>query len=276
MSGFTIRRSRHPANPWHRPSGLMILLSVLISLAGAASAGEWTGTLKGGGTISVDPHTNRATVTRDGISTQLWDGVHQLQDGTTLTIRSGIAVPTVSILESREPEPEDEKLREWIGAPIVGYSPCERLVRDVCGSSDECATAAGCEPAKQLLDMEQQERQANSTPNIMTFSSAQCQEAGNDKALFVTCGQPPASTDAATWPAQASTAVSPCQQLVYRVCGRDNACAAEQACEAARQTVILEEQDRIDNNRKSYSQNPTSVRCRDLLVGDSFFKACPK
>jgi hypothetical protein len=240
----------------------------------AGNAREWSSTLEGGGTVTVDPRTRRATVTRDGVQSQLWDGVHELQDGSTITVRSGVVVPTAPMLATEQPSPEDTKLKAWIGAPIVGYSPCERLVRNVCGTSDECATAAGCEPARQLLEMEKQERQANSSPNIMTYSSAQCQEADKDKTLFGTCGQTAEIAGTAPEPEQLDTGMSPCQHLVHKVCGKDDACDGEEACDAARQMVPLEEQDRINSGLKSYQFNPTSNHCRQILLGDAYFKSC--
>lgn len=255
--------------------GIVLACAVLMLLEiRSGMAREWSSTLDGGGTVTVDPRTRRATVTRGGIQTPLWDGVHKLQDGSTIIIRSGVAVPTVPMLEAEQPQPEAPKLKVWIGAPIVGYSPCERLVRKVCGSNDECATAAGCEPARQLLTMENEERQANSSPNIMTFSSAQCQEAHQDTSLFSACGQTPSTSYPAPTQARSETAMSPCQHLVYKVCGKDDACAGQEACDAARQMVSLEEQDRIKSGLTNFQQNPTSSQCRQLLPGDGFFVPC--
>jgi len=276
MAGISIHRHRRLATG-KRLLIITIACAVLLLFeTGTGHTGEWSSTLKGGGTVSVDPRTRRATVMRDGRQSPLWDGVHQLQDGTTITIRSGVTVPTTPMLESEQPKPEEQKLKEWIGAPIAGYSPCERLVRDVCGTKEECATASGCEPARQLLEMEKQERQANTTPNIMTFSSAQCQEAQQDKSLFVTCGQTPVPPDAPPEPSQSGAVMSPCQHLVFKVCGKDDACTGEEACDAAGQLVSLEEQDRINSGLKSYQHNLTSNQCRQMLLGDTLFLPCRK
>jgi hypothetical protein len=245
----------------------------------AAQGAEWSSRLKGGGEITVNPRTNRATIMKDGVKTQPWDGVHQLQDGSTITIRSGIAVPTTEILEARRPKPKAPAASTWIGAPIVGYSPCERLVRRVCGTDDECAAAPGCEPARQLLTMEQEERSTNTTPNIMTHSSGQCQEADKDRSFFVTCGQDPVESSLppgtpGTEMLTPADTVTPCQHLVYKVCGMDDACADQEACDAARQMLELEASDQQNIGTRGYGTNPTSAQCRQLLPGDSFFRAC--
>lgn len=246
----------------------------------AAQAAEWSSRLKGGGEITVDPRTNRATIMKNGVQTQLWDGVHQLQDGSTITIRSGVAVPTTEILEARRPKPKTPETSRWIGAPIVGYSPCERLVRRVCGTDDECPAAPGCEPARQLLSMEQEERGSNTTPNIMTHSSGQCQEADKDRSFFVTCGQEPVESLPPGMPGTETLtpahAVTPCQHLVYKVCGIDDTCTGQEACDAARQMLELESTDQQHIGTRGFGSNPTSAQCRQLLPGDSFFRACDR
>jgi len=170
---------------------LMISGGLLLALSGILQAAEWSAPLKSGGTVTVDPETNRATVRRNGMETQLWDGIHQLEDGSTLTIRSGTAVPNKDILRARKlpSEPEPSEAERWLGTPIVGYSPCERLVRRVCGVNQACGSSKGCDPARQLLSIEQNERKANDSPNYTTPASGQCQQADRDRDYFVTCAQ---------------------------------------------------------------------------------------
>lgn len=175
---------------WHKLAGLSA--AVLLSLfATQAVQAAWSSQLEAGGELAVDPRTNRATITRGGVTTPAWDGVHQLQDGTTLIIRSGQAVPNESILRARQLPAESvtDQAEAWIGTPIVGYSSCEKLVRQVCGVNSQCEQSPACEPARQLLEMERQERTAASTPNIMTYSSGQCMQAFKDKAFFARCTQ---------------------------------------------------------------------------------------
>ena len=143
--------------------------------------------LEDGGAVTVDPNTNRATVTQDGVTTPLWDGTHQMQDGSILIINQGISVPGDPVTETRQqPLPEAEK---WEGAPIVGYSPCEKLARHVCGKKNQCEQTQGCNLAQQLLDMEQKERAASENRNRMTYTSGQCQTMASDAETFPLCAQ---------------------------------------------------------------------------------------
>jgi hypothetical protein len=164
-----------------------LLWPLLILLTGNVMGADPTYRLKGGGTVTVDPDTNRATVTRGGVSTPLWDGTHRLDDDSVLIINQGMTVPDEKILGTREPPlPEAET---WEGVPIVGYSPCERLVWRVCGIEDQCAETEACNLARQLLGMEEQERTAAESPGRMTYSSGQCLSAGKDFANFPGCRQ---------------------------------------------------------------------------------------
>ena len=167
----------------------MIRLPVAAAAAFAAcavTAAEWSSPLQGGGTVTVDPDSNRATVTKDGVTTQLWKGTHRLQDGSVLIInRGGVAVPNESIMQSRQlPPPETE---EWQDIQIVGYSPCEKLVRHVCGKEDQCAGAQACDPSRQLLAMEKEERDASDNRNLMSYTSGQCLRALRDDEFFLAC-----------------------------------------------------------------------------------------
>ena len=117
-----------------------LTLLILLMPAVVTVSADWSSQLKGGGTVSVDPDTNRATVTRGGVTTQLWDGAHRLQDGSIIITNRGVAIPNESILESRQLQPPETE--EWEGVRIVGTSPCERLVRRVCGDEDQCRKSA--------------------------------------------------------------------------------------------------------------------------------------
>lgn len=167
----------------------------VLAIAGSvpvAFATDWSSRLEDGGEVRVDPRTNRATITRDGVTTQAWDGVHRLRDGSTLTIRAGQAVPNEGILQARKlpPLPVTDQADAWVGTPIVGKSPCEKLVDAVCGADELCAQAPACAPARQLLDMERGERAEAAMASRMTYSSGQCMEAFKDKAFFTPCTKP--------------------------------------------------------------------------------------
>lgn len=162
-----------------------LLLAVTVLPWSRLPAAEWNPRLQGGGAVFVDPDTNRATVTRDGVTTPLWDGTHRMQDGSVLIIRRGTAVPNKAILESRQPRPAEPE--EWEDALIVGYSPCEKLVRSVCGWKDECLTAEACNLARQLLDMEHKERETSGNRYLMSYTSGQCLKAVKDEEFFTSC-----------------------------------------------------------------------------------------
>jgi hypothetical protein len=168
-----------------------IRLAVLASLVLTATAvhAEWKAKLYGGGQVAVDPDSNRATVTRDGVTTPLWDGVHRLQDGSVITVRSGQVVPNEAILRAREqPKPPvTDQAQAWEGQVIQGESPCERLVQQVCGDNQQCGQTSGCNLARQLLEMERDERARAWSHDTMTYSSGQCMEAAKDPQLFAHC-----------------------------------------------------------------------------------------
>ncbi|MEN8205512.1 MAG: hypothetical protein ABFS24_05815 [Pseudomonadota bacterium] len=168
------------------PARFLLFLVLVLPLYTALHA-DPNFSLQNGGAVTVDPDTNRATITRDGVTTPLWDGTHRMQDGSILIINQGITVPNEPILETRQlPLPEAEK---WEGAPIVGYSPCEKLARRVCGKESQCEKIEGCNLARQLLDMEQDERAASEDHNRMTYTSGQCQNMASDAKTFPLCAQ---------------------------------------------------------------------------------------
>ena len=268
---------------FHRLIGFMVVAVCLLFTAPPqwSQAAGWSAPLVGGGEVRVDPRTNRATVLRGGVETQLWDGTHRLQDGSTLIIRSGQAVPNAAILGSRRlpGQPERPRAEQWVGVPIVGYSPCERLVRRVCGLSQECSSVQACEPARQLLGMEQQERKANDNPNYMTHASGQCQEADQDKAFFVSCGQA-IPGQAVLSPGQTGEVAghqppSACELLVDKVCGLQGDCSAQTACQAAQQLLQMARETSADQGGGTGSGvNPTEPQCVEALSDAGFFKPC--
>ncbi|WP_373509204.1 hypothetical protein, partial [Thiocapsa sp.] len=82
-----------------RASSLGAALAILLLCAAPARADEpWTAPLQRGGQVEVDPRTNRPVLTQDGRQTQLWDGVHRLEDGSVIRIEGGRVVPTTDML----------------------------------------------------------------------------------------------------------------------------------------------------------------------------------
>jgi hypothetical protein len=121
-----------------------------------------------------------------GTTAQHYARAASIEDGSTLIIRNGIAVPNPAILESRRqlPAPEPE---EWEDMRIVGTSPCERLERKVCGPENECLHTEVCTAVSQLVEREWNERRASHNTGYMTPTSGQCLQALKDTGFFVKC-----------------------------------------------------------------------------------------
>lgn len=236
-------------------SGLVGLMAVIAITANAAS---WTSRLSDGRPIQVDPNTNRVIVfPEEGNSRQLWDGVHRLEDGSTITIRSGVMVPNKAIVE----------LRQQLPSPPVAESdePCQRLVRKVCGLHDECADAAACGPARQLLQMNQdQAQEALAYPDATAthWALQQCRDALADEAFFTACDKP-----------QRGKKATPCEQLFDKVCAPHQGCRQQPRCPLAKQMLDME----TDERRAAPDPDAltvTSSQCREALGDEEFFEPC--
>jgi hypothetical protein len=154
--------------------------------AAGVQAADPTYQLEGGGTVVVDPNTKHATVTKDGVTTPLYDGTHRTTDGNVVIIRQGVA--TIPRPPPPPPPRPETPAEQWEGTPIVGYSPCEKLVRKTCGKENQCLKQDSCKLARQLLDMETAERDESDNRNLMTYSSGQCIDVTPDTDTFPLCG----------------------------------------------------------------------------------------
>ncbi len=244
------------AAPRHRL--LVGLLGLLGLLAIAANAASWNSRLADGRRIQVDPTTNRVTVfPEQGDARQLWDGVHRLQDGSTITIRSGVMVPNKAIVG----------LRGRLLSPDVAESdaPCQRLVRKVCGLHDECQTHPACGPARQLLQMSQQQAQqtsGNRDPEATQWGLEQCRVALADPAFFASCDK-----------IQRGATLTPCERLLDKVCGPHQECRQQPRCPLAKQMLDMEAGERgaaTDPDAATF----TSSQCREALADEDFFNPC--
>lgn len=215
---------------WWRQPLMRMVLAVSVAAIGAAvapgiAAESWQGQLDRGGELSVDPATRRAFRTDGaGPPRPMWDGVHRLEDGSTVTIRDGVAVPT------------EEMLDAWQGpvqaVPEEVAGPCAELVARVCGRGDECARTAPCFHARQLLSTERAEQRlaplgAGQRPATATTES--CRTALAETTFF-----PPCAAGVAAGVGDA------CQTLVGRVCGEAGDCADSPSCRLARQLLAME------------------------------------
>jgi hypothetical protein len=174
--------------PWTMSLG--VVLTTMLLLAGPADAREpWSAPLERGGTVEVDPRTNRPVLIQDGRETQLWDGVHRLEDGSVIRIQGGRVIPTTDMIDRsrapEEPEATDET-EQAAGERITGASPCEQLVLKVCGASRTCWREPACEAARQLREMEQEDWLKGADPGLITESGKQCREAMEND-FFAAC-----------------------------------------------------------------------------------------
>lgn len=70
--------------------------------------------------------------------------------------------------------------------PDVQETACKKLVDLVCGEDNRCATSVACDPAHQLLQMENEERLESADPDARTPTGAECEKA-RDNAFFKPC-----------------------------------------------------------------------------------------
>jgi hypothetical protein len=183
-----IKTERQPGT-----SSLGATVAILLLCTAPIHAAEpWTAPLQRGGQVEVDPRTNRPVLRQDGRETQLWDGVHRLEDGSVIRIESGRVIPTTDMLVPF-PAPSESTTNDTEGAteqppvaPLTGASPCERLVLQVCGAARTCWREPACEAARQLREMEQEEWLRGADPSLVTETGKQCEEAMSN-AFFASC-----------------------------------------------------------------------------------------
>jgi hypothetical protein len=70
--------------------------------------------------------------------------------------------------------------------PDAEETPCKKLVDRVCGEDNRCARSPACDPARQLLQMETEERLESADPDAKTAMSVECEKA-RDNAFFKPC-----------------------------------------------------------------------------------------
>jgi hypothetical protein len=70
--------------------------------------------------------------------------------------------------------------------PEARQTVCKKLVDRVCGPSGECSTSKACDPARQLLQMESDERLQSADPEAVTPTGAECEKAMTN-AFFEPC-----------------------------------------------------------------------------------------
>ncbi len=242
-----------------KPTGCLAFIMTLCLIgygAPAMCAQYWENRTLDGSRIQVDPNTNKATIqSSKGSSAPLWDGVHKLQDGSTVTVRSGVMVPNPDVLDLRQSEPKAQELAS------EGQRLCNKLVRKVCGFGNECSPSPQCKTAQQLAQFaleEQREQAASQGNNRFLETPGQCREALARRDFFTPCnaGEP-----------------TPCGRLQTKVCGARNQCADRPACASAGSLLEQELEERLEAVAPA-SGGPTSGQCEQALANDQLFSAC--
>ncbi len=226
-----------------------LTIALLIGFAAStAAADSWQGRLKGGGMVNVDPYTHKPTVQYNGGKTQLWNGVHEMDDGSVIIVRDGVAIP------------DERMINTWTRQTQAQVSDqpdhCEELVRKVCGFGNECAGSGPCTTARQLRTLEQDElRQA--PYGQVSASAGECEAGLADSALFPRCE------------AAMQAGNTPCGKLAKQVCGVQRQCAAAEDCRLAGQLLNMENEERMgaaDPNART----ETERQCRQAMRNKTF------
>jgi hypothetical protein len=164
-----------------RPLSALLLLSAALWLPALA----YETRLQDGTQVQVDPRTNRVTILdKRGGATPLWDGVHRLLDGSIVTIRSGVMVPNMGMIQSQRELPTRSQIAS---GEVDPDHACSELVRKVCGPANQCQETQPCSAARQLQDMDTAERADvhHRGPDLTT--ATKCQEALRDAGFFSQC-----------------------------------------------------------------------------------------
>ncbi len=233
----------------------------LALFSASANSQSWQTQLQDGSQVQVDTQSNKATVSRRGVQAPLWNGVHRLQDGSTVTVRDGVMVPNTEVVEAKR------SLWQASGQSFVvdGPSACGILERKVCGLQGECGNSSTCTFARQLTALEKEEMQERETgkyASAFQMTHTQCQEALDDEGFFPTCIT-----------RQTGSNRTICEHLVHKVCGAGNQCQDRPGCKPARQ---LAEMEYIERLKSMDPKNPTysTGKCSQALIGDNFFTDC--
>jgi len=133
--------------------------------------------LQDGTPISIDESSRTVHITQGTVRRPLWDGVHRLENGSTLTVTGGVLINEFRSAEMLNPR------YGLVGSP----SRCKILVTQTCGPDNHCASYSGCLAARQLLQIEEKERAPGDPPSIMTSTSDSCVEALGDTGFFAPC-----------------------------------------------------------------------------------------
>lgn len=252
-----------------------VLVGALLSGSVLAQVSVWQSQLRDGSRVQVDPRTRRPVVTTpEGVTTQLWDGVHRMQDGSTVTVRSGVAVR--SPRGGATPAPSQVATSPEFGeseAPFLAHAAndpataCLMLLRKTCGLHDECRDQESCGHARQLYGFARDEaaegaRGGSRLGGLAPETARQCEQALADETLFKRCALP-----------QRGAVPTPCERLVDRVCGDRGACDASPACGPSKQLAEREYKERAASQYPD-ALTAASGECNQALQDREFFVPC--
>ena len=214
-------------------------------------------TLQDGSSFSVDPATQKA-IRLDETGTPLWDGVHRLNDGSVMIVRDGVVISGGT---KQETAVDDQAELAPAAEDEYKISPCIQLSINSCGFNGECKDSTACLTARQLVNLELEEKLRGVT-DIGVSTTDQCREALTDHETFAICQT--------TTPSAVQT---PCSQLTAHVCGFKDQCADSEACQAARQLQSMESEERkLSRHRGRLSHS--SLQCLDGVKNSDYFKPC--
>jgi len=241
----------------------LVLTLTALTLEGWApvSGQTWTSELSYGARIEVDTTTNKPMFySPEGAQVPLWDGVHQLKDGRTVTVRDGVMVPNEQVLDLQRGYPTE---KGFVGEV---ESACEWLVRKVCGFDNECSDRVGCAHARQLQAFALEEFEERSRLGLSARfieAPSQCREALRNEELFEPCNKD-----------RMGGKKTPCGELVTKVCGDQDQCAGRAVCGPAKDLLEREFAERLAGAASTGVELPTSGQCQQALKEDGFFPSC--
>ena len=208
------------------------VLVVVFSATGVAQTG-WSGSLPDGREIVADPRSNKVVIGSGKAQGQpLWDGVHRLSDGSTVTIRSGVMVPNEP--SSSPPLPENRQVTEPADpvkrkSGFTGGSQtthCDQLVLKTCGMQHACDASEPCRLAVQLRQLRHQP--VSAAADTRRWAEDQCRQALQDDAVYPACMFEPLLPETA------------CRRLVGHVCADKIRCSQAPLCRMARSLPNVE------------------------------------
>lgn len=257
---------------WSPPALVLVALSLL---GGPQTAGAgWETALSNGQPIVVDPATNRAVI-RSGVGQgrPLWDGVHRLQDGSTITIRSGVVTPNAALGRPAPPAPSQTDQSPSATAPrrmpdagpAAGFparsahqGACDELVLRTCGLNRSCAATDACGLAALLRSMQRQT--PDPRPGNTGWAEDRCREALRDGDSFPACAREPPLDEVA------------CSALSRHACTRSPRCRGSDLCRNA--SALLElERSAVERNAVD-ELHLVRRRCTRVFVEHAFFPPC--